>query len=129
MPPQGQEFGSGILVKLRRLAIRAAKFEPEADYATWTVSEIHSDGISVVEKKRGAIKGPIRIPSHSQLFLFSALAFPCIPSKSSKFRPVVFSIPTAPTNPSCFQRLATALSNKTQLSNNCPQLTSFIERF
>jgi hypothetical protein len=39
------------------------------------------------------------------------------------------SIPTAPTNPSCFQRLATALSNKTQLSNNCPQLTSFIERF
>jgi len=36
MPPQGQEFGSGIPVKkLRRLAIRAAKFEPEADYTTW----------------------------------------------------------------------------------------------
>ncbi len=84
--------------KLRRLAIRAAKFEPEADYATWTVSEIHSDGISVVVKKRGAIKGPIRIPLHSQLFLFNALAFPCIPSKSLKFRLVVFSIPTAPTN-------------------------------
>jgi hypothetical protein len=51
MPPQSQEFGSGILVKLPRLAIRAANFEPEADYATWTVSEIHSDGISVLEKK------------------------------------------------------------------------------
>jgi hypothetical protein len=36
MPPQGQEFGFGILVKLRRLAIRAAKFEPEADYADQT---------------------------------------------------------------------------------------------
>jgi hypothetical protein len=82
-------------VKLRRLAIRAAKFEPEADYATWTVSEIHSDGILVVEKKRGAIKGPIRIPLHSQLFLFNALAFPSIPSKSLKFRLVVFSIFTA----------------------------------
>jgi hypothetical protein len=57
MPPQGQEFGSGILVKLRRLAIRAAKFEPEADYATWTVSEIHSDGISVVEKNEGPLRG------------------------------------------------------------------------
>ena len=98
MPPRGQEFRSGLLVKkLRRLAIRAAKFEPEADYATWTVSEIHSDGISVVEKKRGAIKGPIRIPLHSQLFLFNALAFPGIPSNSLKFRPEVFSIPTAPT--------------------------------
>jgi hypothetical protein len=39
MPPQGQEFRSGILVKkVRRLAIRAAKFEPEADCVTRTVS-------------------------------------------------------------------------------------------
>src|SRR5437879_12178228 len=50
------------------------------------------------KKERGAIKGPIRIPLHSQLFLFNALAFPCIPSKSLKFRLVVFSIPTAPTD-------------------------------
>src|SRR5437879_10262514 len=50
------------------------------------------------KKERGAIKGPIRIPLHSQLFPFNALAFPCIPSKSLKFRLVVFSIPTAPTN-------------------------------
>ena len=57
MPPQGQEFRSGILVKkLRRLAIRAAKFEPEA-FVTWTVSEIHSDGISVVEKNEGPLRG------------------------------------------------------------------------
>ena len=58
MPPLGQEFGSGILEKLRRLVIRAAKFEPEADVVTWTVREIHSDGISMVKKKRGDIKGP-----------------------------------------------------------------------
>jgi hypothetical protein len=38
------------------------------------------------------------IPWLSQLFLFNALAFPSIPAKSLKFRPVVFSIPTAPTN-------------------------------
>jgi len=97
-PSRAMSSGQSIFAKLRRLAIRAAKFEPEADCATWTVSEIRSDGISVVEKKRGAIKGPIRIPLHSQLFLFNALAFPCIPSKSLKFRLVVFSIPTAPAN-------------------------------
>ncbi len=58
MPPQGQEFRSGILVKkLRRLAIRAATFGPEADFVTWTVSEIHSDGISVVERNEGPLKG------------------------------------------------------------------------
>jgi len=51
------EFGSSIFTKLRRLAIRAAKFEPEADYATWTVSEIHSDGISMFEKNEGPLRG------------------------------------------------------------------------
>src|SRR5260370_17400962 len=49
-------------------------------------------------EKRGAIEGPIRIPLHSLSFLFSALVLPIIPSTSLKFRPVVFSIPTAPTN-------------------------------
>jgi hypothetical protein len=72
MPPQGQEFGSGILVKLRRLAIRAAKFEPEADYATWTVSEIHSDGISVVEKNEGPLRG------HKDSFAFPIVPFQCL---------------------------------------------------
>jgi len=56
--PQSQEFRSGILVKkLRRLAIRAAKFDPEADSVTWRVSEIHRDGISVVEKNEGPLRG------------------------------------------------------------------------
>jgi hypothetical protein len=116
MPLQGQagqEFRSGILVKkLRRLAIRAAQFEPEADYATWTVSKINSDGISVVEKKTRGLKGPIRIPLHSQLFLFNALAFPSIPSKSLKFRTVVFSIPTAPTNHPFSQQQLSDLSRR-----------------
>jgi hypothetical protein len=116
MPHPDYEFGSGIFVKLRRLAIRAAKFEPEADCATWTVSEIHCNGISVVEKKRGAIKGPIRIPLHSQLFLFNALAFPRIPSKSLKFRPVVFSIPTALTNHPFPQQLSDFSRQKAAIS-------------
>jgi hypothetical protein len=51
------KFGSGTFVQLRRLAIRAAKFEPEADYETWTVSEIRFDGISVVEKNEGPLRG------------------------------------------------------------------------
>ena len=81
-------------MKLSRLAIRAAKFQPEADCATWTVREVHCDGISVVEKNEGPITGPIRIPLHSLLFLFHALARPSISSKFLKFRSVLFSIPT-----------------------------------
>jgi hypothetical protein len=46
-----------MFAKLHRLAIRAAKFEPKADCATWTVSETHCDGISVVEKNEGPLRG------------------------------------------------------------------------
>jgi hypothetical protein len=45
-----------------------------------------------------AIEGPIRIPLDSQLFLFNALALLNISPKSFRFRSVLFSIPTAPTN-------------------------------
>jgi hypothetical protein len=48
--------------------------------------------------KRGAIEGPIRIPLDSQLFLFNVLALLNISLKSFRFRSVLFSIPTAPTN-------------------------------
>jgi hypothetical protein len=77
----------------RRLAIRVARFGPEAECLPWevgekpTAREFHS-----LKKKRGAIEGPIRIPLDSSLFLFNALAFPRIPSKSFKLRPVLFSI-------------------------------------
>ena len=47
-------------------------------------------------KKRGAFKGPIRIPSSSPAFLFNDLVFPRISFKSLKFHSLVFSIPTAP---------------------------------
>jgi hypothetical protein len=40
-----------------------------------------------VQQKRGAIKGPISIPLHSQLFLFNALAFPSIPSQVLEIPP------------------------------------------
>ena len=49
-------------------------------------------------EKRGAIEGPIRIAWHSPLFLFNVFALPIISSKSLKFQPALFSIPTAPTN-------------------------------
>jgi hypothetical protein len=48
-------------------------------------------------EKRGAIEGPIRISLYFLLFLFNALAFPNISSKSLKFHMLLFSIPTAPT--------------------------------
>jgi hypothetical protein len=80
----------------RRLAIRAAKFGPKPT-ATFVRRENTATEFQHREK-RGAIEGPIRIPLHSQLFLFNTLAFPGIPSNSLKFRSVVFSIPTAPTN-------------------------------
>jgi hypothetical protein len=37
------------------------------------------------------------MPLHALLFLFSSLAFLCIPRKSLKFLTLLFSIPTAPT--------------------------------
>ena len=46
-------------------------------------------------KKRGAFKGPIRIPSNSPVFLFSDLVFFRISAKSLKFQSLLFSIPTA----------------------------------
>ena len=52
-PSRATRSGQSIFAKLCRLAIRAAKFEPEADCATWTVSEIRCDGISLVKKTRG----------------------------------------------------------------------------
>jgi hypothetical protein len=90
---------------LRRLAIRAAKFGPKP---TPTLVKKNETTESQSQKKRGAFKGPIRIPLHSLLFLFNALAFPSIPSNSLKFRLVVFSIPTAPTKPLHLQRLIEA---------------------
>jgi hypothetical protein len=52
----------------------------------------------VAEKKRGALKGPIRIPSSSPVFFFNDLMFSRIPAKSLKFQSLLFSIPTAPAN-------------------------------
>jgi hypothetical protein len=57
MPQPRYELGSSIFTTLRQLAIRAAKFEPEADCATWAASEIHRDGISEVEKNEGPLRG------------------------------------------------------------------------
>lgn len=80
-----------------RLAIRAAKFGPKPT-PPFCAGRKNITTESQHREKRGAIEGPIRIPLHSLLFLFNALAFPSIPSNSLTFRPVVFSIPTAPTN-------------------------------
>ena len=78
----------------RRLAIRAAKFDPKP-----TATFVRRD--KTLRRNlgnEGENEGPIRIPLHSLLFLFNALAFLGIPSNSLKFRPVVFSIFTAPSN-------------------------------
>ena len=79
----------------RQLAIRAVKFDRKL--TPHSVRRENTANESQQLEKRVASEGPIRIPLHSLLFLFNALAFPSIPSKSLQFRPVVFSIPTAPT--------------------------------
>lgn len=78
----------------RRLAIRAAKFQPKP--TSWPVQWVKNPPRRnfTGSKKRGAIEGPIRIPLRSLSFLFNALGLPIIPSNSLKFRPVVFSTPT-----------------------------------
>jgi hypothetical protein len=48
-----------------------------------------------MEKKEGAIEGPIRIPARSLLFLFNVFEFPIVSAKSLKFHPVLFSISAA----------------------------------
>jgi hypothetical protein len=48
----------------------------------------------MTSEKRGAIERTIRIPLHFLLFLFNDLVFPSIPSKSFRFRMVMFSTPT-----------------------------------
>ncbi len=89
-----------------RLAIRAARFGPEADVLVREVGEkSHGAGIFRNSKKWGAIEGPIRIPLDSSLFLFNALALLDISSKSLKFQSVLFSIPTAPTNLLSYQHV------------------------
>jgi hypothetical protein len=45
-----------------------------------------------MEKKEGAIEGPIRIPARPLLFLFNVFEFPIVSAKCLKFHPVLFSI-------------------------------------
>ena len=82
-----------------RLAIRAAKFGREADLVSRAVDESPLRPNFIDAEKRGAIEGPIRIPSSSLMFFFNDLVFPRISLKSLKSQPVLFSIPTAPTKP------------------------------
>ena len=81
-----------------RLAIRAAKSGPEADFLVRTLGKKTPCGTSAIEKKRGSFEGAIRIPSRASSFLFNDLVFLRIPRKSLKFHSALFSIPTAPTN-------------------------------
>src|SRR5579859_1486057 len=77
----------------RRLTIRTAKFDPKP------IDFYAARKNTMTEFQHRENEGPIRIPLHSLSFLFNALGFPNIHSKSLKFRSVVFSIPTAPTKP------------------------------
>jgi hypothetical protein len=74
-------------------AIRAAKFDLKPTRLFMQREKNTTTEYQRLEE-RGAFKGPIRIPLHSQLFLINALALPSIPSTSLKFRPVLFSTPT-----------------------------------
>jgi hypothetical protein len=52
-----QYKSASLMLDPGRLAIRAAKFEPEADRVIWTVSETYESGISDVEKNEGPLRG------------------------------------------------------------------------
>ncbi len=65
---------------------------PEADLA-FRVTRKNTTTECQHQEKRGAFKGPIRIPLHSLLFLFNVLALPSISSKSLKFRSALFRSP------------------------------------
>src|SRR6267378_1464497 len=122
----------------RRVAIRAVRFDPKPTLSSrYEKREFHRTD----EKRgsfEGAIRIPLRALSflsrnsilsplesvdldieflaHTTTpkgwpALFNALALPSIPSNSLKFRPVVFSIPTAPTNLLHSQRLIEASNN------------------
>jgi hypothetical protein len=79
-----------------RLAIRAARFEHEADFPFWAVGEESTlEEFHKIGKERGSFEGAIRISCHALSFLFNDLAFLGIPRKSLKFHASLFSIPTA----------------------------------
>ena len=83
-----------LILKMKcRFAIRAAKFGPETDavFVLRGNKEFHE-----TDEMRGSFEGAIRIPLRALSFLFSDLAFLCIPCKSLKFLPSLFSISTTP---------------------------------
>ena len=103
-----------ILKTKRRFAIRAAEFGPETNaiFVLRGKEEFHGS-----DEMRGSFEGAIRISLRALSFLFNDLAFLCIPRKSLKFLTSLFSIPTAPTNACCFQRVSSLQSR--QLEHRC----------
>jgi hypothetical protein len=82
-----------------RLAIRAARFGPGADVTFWGSGRTtNGREICRTVKNRGRFKGAIRIPLRSLSLFFNNLALRRIPCKPLKSLPLLFSIPTAPTN-------------------------------
>ena len=70
---------------------------PKADLPFRVLSENQSRDLSEREM-RGSFKGAIPVPSYSPSFLFNVFALLHIPCKPLKSLPLLFSIPTAPTN-------------------------------
>jgi hypothetical protein len=80
-----------------RFAVRAAKFGPEVDYLFRALGAAHDGGNC--SRKRGSLKGAVKVPLRVSSFLFNALAFRSTPRKSLKSLSLLFSIPTAPAKP------------------------------
>ena len=82
-PQSDYEFGSGIFVKLRRLAIRAAKFEPEADCCRTAQSRSSSSSPASAARgsngsatsSRGTVLTGIRLSSEQCRFVVSAKSY------------------------------------------------------
>jgi hypothetical protein len=68
-------------------------------YATSNIDRVANEGVRFSDyygqqPSERSLRGPIRIPSHSLLFLFNALALLDISSKSLKLQLILSSIPT-----------------------------------
>ncbi len=74
-----------------RLAIRAPRFRPEADFSSKAVSGVQHERDPTSVKDRGRFKCAIRIPSCSPSLFFNSLAFGRIPRKSLKTLPLLLS--------------------------------------
>jgi hypothetical protein len=112
-----------------RLAIRATRFGPGADVAFTAGCETPTAEKSPRQgNDRGRFKGAIRVPLRSLSVFFNNLVLRRIPRKSLKSLPLLFSIPTAPTNHPFSQQQLSDLSRRQKTAIRASRVAPWLER-